>query len=312
MVYYTANRTERECAVSRRCDRHPVRRSPALSELLHGRTGRREPRFLPQGARRLRLVAACRRRTPRRIGRTPVSTTRSRTACAPISVTPIATAATGSRRSCCRCGAATMAGPASTSGSRPSRCRRISQLARKSAGLPVPDHTPSSGSTRQFELRSPHAAGRERCRYSRGARVLSPGARRAGLEGRDRTAPSSPPTKSMLNFSSPDQTATLRLSRKYDLTIVNLATQMTQAGAGGAGQGQEGRRRQVHERCRRDGEADDGRGRGQARRAGRQPVGRAVARARRPDHAGAVARRPPRTSSSTAPRANSNSIPPPA
>ena len=32
-----------------------------------------------------------------------------------------------------------------------------------------------------------------------------------------------------LNFSSPDQTATLRLSRKYDLTILNLATQMTQA-----------------------------------------------------------------------------------
>ena len=37
------------------------------------------------------------------------------------------------------------------------------------------------------------------------------------------------PDEVTLNFSSPDQTATLRLSRKYDLTILNLATQMTQA-----------------------------------------------------------------------------------
>ena len=48
---------DRECAVSRRCDRYPVRRSPALSQLFHGRAGRGQSGFLPQGACRLRLVA---------------------------------------------------------------------------------------------------------------------------------------------------------------------------------------------------------------------------------------------------------------
>lgn len=37
------------------------------------------------------------------------------------------------------------------------------------------------------------------------------------------------PENATLNFSSPEQTATLKLSRKYDLTIVSLTTQVTEA-----------------------------------------------------------------------------------
>ena len=223
------HQTERECAVSRRCDRHPVRRSPALSELLHGRAGRGESRFLPQGARRIRLVAPVGGGRRGAIGRTPISTTRSRTARAPISATPIATAATGNRRSCCRCGTATTAGPASISGSRPSRCRRTSQLARE-IGRPAGARSyPELRKHRQFRLRSPHRARQQCCRYSRRCSRSIAGSSRRGAGRRRPTALSSLRTKSLLNFSSPDQTATLRLSRKYDLTILNLATQMTQA-----------------------------------------------------------------------------------
>ena len=57
-------------------------------------------------------------------------------------------------------------------------------VARESAGLPVPDHTPSSQSSGDSGLGSPHRAGSERGRYSRRARVLSPRTRGAGLEGR--------------------------------------------------------------------------------------------------------------------------------
>ena len=56
------------------------------------------------------------------------------------------------------------------------------EVARESSGLPVPDHTPSSGSSGN-SIAPPHAAGRKRCRYPRRAGVLSQGARGTRLEG---------------------------------------------------------------------------------------------------------------------------------
>ena len=85
------------------------------------------------------------RRSPppisRRAGRTRSSAKRSRTARAPITADDDATAAPGSGRSCWHCSAAATAGPASRSGSRRSRCRQLSKLARDAIGLPMPDTT---------------------------------------------------------------------------------------------------------------------------------------------------------------------------
>ena len=80
-----------------------------------------------------------------------------------------------------------------------------------------------------------------------------------------------------LNFSSPEQTATLRLSHKYDLTTVSLVAQVKEAALAARAKAKKEADEQVHGRCRSDRKADDGRGRGQARRTGGQPVGCAAA-----------------------------------
>jgi hypothetical protein len=101
-------------------------------------------------------------------------------------------------------------------------------VARESSGLPVPDHTPSSGSTGDSESTR---------RTLQAASVADIPAvlafYRSELAARGwKEEPNGSvvtPDEALLNFSTSDQTATLRLSRKYDLTMLNLATQVTQA-----------------------------------------------------------------------------------
>ena len=97
------------------------------------------------------------------------------------------------------------------------------------------------------------------------------------------------PDNVTLNFSSAEQTATLTLGRKYDLTVVSLATQMTEAALAARARAKKEADDEVHERCRSDGQAGDRRRRGAAGRAGRQSLGCALARAGRQRDAGAVA-----------------------
>lgn len=96
------------------------------------------------------------------------------------------------------------------------------------SGLPVPDHTPSSGSSGDLEFprRTLQAASAADI-----PAVLAFYRRELAARGWKEEANGAvvTPDEVTLNFSSPDQTATLRLNRKYDLTILNLATQMTQA-----------------------------------------------------------------------------------
>ena len=184
-------------------------------------------------------------------------------------------------------------------------------LARESAGLPVPDHTPSSGSSGDSDSVRRTAQGMSVADIPA---VLAFYRSELAARGWKEEANGAvvTPDEVTLNFSSPDQTATLRLEPKIRPDHSQSRDANDPGRAGGAGQGQKGRRRQVHERRRRDGEKGDGRGCRQADRAGRRPVGRAAARARRPGNTGAVAGHAPRTCSSTAPTANSNSIPLPA
>jgi len=102
------------------------------------------------------------------------------------------------------------------------------ELARESAGLPVPDHTPSSGSSGDSDSVRRTVQGTSVADIPA---VLAFYRRELAARGWKEEANGSAvtPDEAVLNFSSPDQTATLRLSRKYDLTILNLATQMTQA-----------------------------------------------------------------------------------
>jgi hypothetical protein len=102
------------------------------------------------------------------------------------------------------------------------------ELARESAGLPVPDHTPSSGSSGDSDSVRRTVQGMSVADIPA---VLAFYRRELAARGWKEEANGSAvtPDEAVLNFSSPDQTATLRLSRKYDLTILNLATQMTQA-----------------------------------------------------------------------------------
>jgi catechol 2,3-dioxygenase-like lactoylglutathione lyase family enzyme len=102
-------------------------------------------------------------------------------------------------------------------------------VARESAGLPVPDHTPSSGSS----------GGPDSVRRTvQGLSVADIPAvlafYRRELTARNwkeetNAAAAAAPDEVTANFSSAEQTATLRLGRKYDLTVFNLATQMTEA-----------------------------------------------------------------------------------
>ena len=115
-----------------------------------------------------------------------------------------------------------------------------------------------------------------------------------------------------LNFSSADQTAQLTLAHKYDLTFVNLVTQVKEAALAARAKAKKEADDKFLQRCAGDRAAVDGRRRGAKGRAGGQPVGCAVARARRRRPSRCRCRMAPRTSSSTAPTADSNSIPPPA
>ena len=102
------------------------------------------------------------------------------------------------------------------------------EVARESSGLPVPDHTPSSGSSGDSD--SPRRT-LQAVSVADIPVVLAFYRRELAARGWKEEANGAvvTPDEVTLNFSSPDQTATLRLSRKYDLTILNLATQMTQA-----------------------------------------------------------------------------------
>jgi len=102
------------------------------------------------------------------------------------------------------------------------------ELARESAGLPVPDHTPSSGSSGDSESVRRTVQGMTVAeipavlafyRRELAARNWKEDAGGA-VTSQDEVA---------LNFSTSDQTATLRLGRKYDLTIFTLATQVKEA-----------------------------------------------------------------------------------
>jgi hypothetical protein len=101
-------------------------------------------------------------------------------------------------------------------------------VARESAGLPVPDHTPSSGSTGDSESVR---------RTVQGLSVADIPAvlafYRRELTARNWTeqagGAASAPDEVTASFASAEQTATLRLSRKYDLTVFPLATQMKEA-----------------------------------------------------------------------------------
>ena len=101
-------------------------------------------------------------------------------------------------------------------------------LARESSGLPVPDHTPSSGSSGDSD--SPRRT-LQAVNVADIPAVLAFYRRELAARGwkEETNGAVVTPDEVTLNFSSPDQTATLRLSRKYDLTMLNLATQMTQA-----------------------------------------------------------------------------------
>jgi hypothetical protein len=99
---------------------------------------------------------------------------------------------------------------------------------RETVDLPEPDHTPTFGSTgsRDSDQRELHGETVAEIpvvlafyRRELGARGWTEEARGAVVTDSDVT----------LNFSSPDQTATLKLSHQYDLTVVGLVAQMKPA-----------------------------------------------------------------------------------
>ncbi len=102
-------------------------------------------------------------------------------------------------------------------------------VARESAGLPVPDHTPSSGSSGDSDSVRRTVQGMSVADIPV---VLAFYRRELAARGWKEEANGSAVTadEAVLNFSTTDQTATLRLGQKYDLTIINLATQVSQAG----------------------------------------------------------------------------------
>jgi hypothetical protein len=103
------------------------------------------------------------------------------------------------------------------------------ELASEEIGLPVPKYTPGFGSTGSTDSTRRKIEGTtiaeipavlafyRRELAARGWKEETNGAITVGNEV-------------ALNFASADQTATLKLSHKYDLTVVNLVTQVTQAG----------------------------------------------------------------------------------
>ena len=111
-----------------------------------------------------------------------------------------------------------------------------------------------------------------------------------------------------LDFSSADQTATLRLGHKYDLTTVSLVAQVKEAALAARAKAKKEADEKFLGGCHGNREQDDRRGRGEAGRAGRQSLGRAAEGTRRLAPCRCRCPRPPRTSSSTARMASSSSI----
>jgi catechol 2,3-dioxygenase-like lactoylglutathione lyase family enzyme len=102
-------------------------------------------------------------------------------------------------------------------------------IARESAGLPVPDHTPGSQSSGDSDSVRRTVQGMS---VADMAAVLAFYRRELAARGWKEEATGSAVTsdEAVLNFTTADQTATLRLGRKYDLTVFNLATQVSPAG----------------------------------------------------------------------------------
>jgi hypothetical protein len=102
-------------------------------------------------------------------------------------------------------------------------------VARESAGLPVPDHTPSSGSSGDSDSVRRTVQGMSVADIPV---VLAFYRRELAARGWKEEANGSAVTadEAVLNFSTSDQTATLRLGQNYDLTIINLAAQVSPAG----------------------------------------------------------------------------------
>jgi hypothetical protein len=179
-VSYTANRLS-ERALPGRCDQRPVRRAPALSELLYRGTRGSEPRFLPHRPCRIGLaalvgrgcrgrLAACRIRRQDRQRRARLFQLRQ------------------PRR---RLSATADHAVAATPRRRPDQRRdqgRTFRAAADSRGRQGIGRTASAGSHpefrkhRRFGVRPPHGAGPQRRRHSRSARVLPPRTHRAELD----------------------------------------------------------------------------------------------------------------------------------
>ena len=152
---------------------------------------------------------------------------KSRTARAPIMARAHLTAVPRSRRSCCRCNAAATATPPSKSRSRRSLCRRISRSSGRRSTCPNLI-TPRALAAPQPGIGPPQDRRRHGCRNPRGARVLSPRTSGQVLE-EEASGAVITDNEATLVFSSPEQTATLRLGHKYDLTTVSLVAQVKES-----------------------------------------------------------------------------------
>jgi hypothetical protein len=106
---------------------------------------------------------------------------------------------------------------------------QVLEQARETAGLPVPDQTAGFGSTGGAD------SARRKLEGAIAAEIPAVlafyrrelAARNWKEEGRGAVLTRD---QAILNFSSADQTLTLRLDHKYDLTALNIVTQMTEAG----------------------------------------------------------------------------------
>ncbi|MBR1223722.1 MULTISPECIES: hypothetical protein [unclassified Bradyrhizobium] len=103
------------------------------------------------------------------------------------------------------------------------------ELARETAGLPVPNQTAGFGSEGDSSSNSRKVHGAVQAELPV---VLAFFRRELGVRNckEETRGAVETPDQIVLNFSSPDQTATLRLKPQYDLTIINLTTQVTEAG----------------------------------------------------------------------------------
>jgi hypothetical protein len=102
------------------------------------------------------------------------------------------------------------------------------ELAREEIGLPVPTHTPGFGGTGSSDSIRRKVEGQVTAEVPAVLAFF-----RRELAARDWKEESNgsvvTPDEVSLNFSSSDQTATLKLGHKYDLTLVNLVTQVKES-----------------------------------------------------------------------------------